>query len=146
MIKHIRTSVAALFLVAACSAVVGAKSSGSAAGFDFAKTGAFMREMETRPDFPVSMVLANDYVYSLLALGDEISPARKSAVANYIKGAQQKNGGFVPDKATKSAALLYTNIALETLGYLNAMNAPIGVHRRPVTRRVPARRALTPYK
>ena len=123
MIKHIRTSVAALFLVAACSAVVGAKSTGSAAGFDFAKTGAFMREMETRPDFPVSIVLANDYVYSLLTLGGDIAPARKSATVSFIKETQQKSGGFIADKADKNASLLSTDLALETLGYLGAANA-----------------------
>lgn len=101
------------------------KEKGKAKGseFDFAKTKAFMKEMETRPDFPVAMVLANDYVYSLLALGEKIEPARKTAIVTYIRNAQQKNGGFVADKANKSASLLYTAAALETLGYLNATSA-----------------------
>ena len=123
MSKLIRITVVTLSIVAACSAAVFAKGPASGKGFDFAKTRAFMCEMETRPDFPVSIVLANDYVYSLLALGDGIAPARKSATISYIKGAQQKNGGFIGDKADKNASLLYTDLALETLGYLKATNA-----------------------
>jgi prenyltransferase beta subunit len=99
----------------------GAKGKGS--DFDFAKTSAFMKEMEFRPDFPVAMVLANDYVYSLISLGQKIEPARKTTVISYLKNAQQKNGGFVSDKSNKSASLLNTDIAVETLGYLNAMTA-----------------------
>lgn len=90
---------------------------------DLAKTAAFMREIETRPDFPVSVVLANDYVYSLLALGQPIDPVRKSAIIHFIKGLQQNSGGFVPDKASTTASVLYTDLALETLAYLNATSA-----------------------
>jgi len=119
-----RVLVLALSLVTLFTGSVCAKEKGKATGdFDFAKTNAFMREMETRPDFPVGMVLANDYVYSLLALGEKIDTGRQNAVIACIKSLQQKDGGFVPDKSTKSASLLYTDIALETLGYLNAMNA-----------------------
>jgi geranylgeranyl transferase type-2 subunit beta len=109
-------SLIALFAGSAC-----AKTKGN--DFDFAKTSAFMREMESRPDFPVSVVLANDYVYSLLAIGDTIDPARKTAIVAYLKNAQQKDGGFISDKANKSASLLFTDLALETLGYLNSINA-----------------------
>lgn len=91
--------------------------------FDFARTDAFMREMETRPDFPVAMVLANDYVYSLLAMGDKIDTGRQNMVIAGIKSLQQKNGGFVADKSSKSASLIYTDLALETLGLLNVKNA-----------------------
>lgn len=120
-----RHVVLALSIVVLVAGTACAKEKGKAKGaeFDFAKTKAFMREMETRPDFPVGMVLANDYVYSLRALGEKIEPARKTAIVTYIKNAQQKNGGFVADKANKSASLLYTDIALETLGYLNATGA-----------------------
>ena len=119
-----RVLVLALSLVTLFTGSVCAKEKGKATGdFDFAKTNAFMREMETRPDFPVGMVLANDYVYSLLTLGEKIDTGRQNAVIACIKSLQQKDGGFVPDKSTKSASLLYTDIALETLGYLNAMNA-----------------------
>ena len=115
----------ALALVTAFAGTAFAKEKAKPKGgdFDFAKTNAFMREMETRPDFPVGMVLANDYVYSLLTLGEKIDTGRQNAVIACIKSLQQKDGGFVPDKSTKSASLLYTDIALETLGYLNAMNA-----------------------
>jgi hypothetical protein len=89
---------------------------------DFSKTRGFLGEMQSRPDFPVSMVLANDYAYSMLATGN-IEPARKDAIIAYMKNAQQKNGGFIGDKANKAASLLYTDFAVETLGYLNATNA-----------------------
>jgi hypothetical protein len=111
-------SLVALFAGTAC-----AKGKAAAKNFDFTKTSAFMREMESRPDFPVSVVLANDYVYALLAMGDTITAAKKTVVINYLKNAQQKDGGFISDKANRSASLLFTDLALETLGYLNATNA-----------------------
>lgn len=112
-----------LLFTAFLAGVASAGEKGIGKEFDFAKTKAFMREMETRPDFPVSIVLANDYVYSLLALGDAIDPARKSATVSFIKMNQQKNGGFVADKADKYASLLYTDLALETLSYLQSTGA-----------------------
>ena len=123
--SRIACSILVLSLIALFAGTAFAKGKGKAktSDFDFAKTNAFMREMETRPDFPVGMVLANDYVYSLLALGEKIDTGRQNAVIACIKSLQQKDGGFVPDKSTKSASLLYTDIAMETLGYLNAMNA-----------------------
>lgn len=111
-------SLITLFVGSAC-----AKEKAKGGAFDFSKTSTFMREMESRPDFPVSVVLANDYVYSLLVLGDTIAPTQKTAVINYLKNAQQKDGGFISDKANKSASLLFTDLAMETLGYLNATNA-----------------------
>jgi hypothetical protein len=111
-----------LFLiVVACPA--GAKQKPKQVEFDFAKTSAFMREMDSRPDFPVSVVLANDYVYSLLAIGNTIAPAKKAALVAYLKKAQQKDGGFVPEHSNKSSSLLFTDIAIETLGYLHALDA-----------------------
>ncbi len=116
--------VAFLCLVTLFSATAFAKEKKKGkADFDFAKTSAFMREMETRPDFPVATVLANDYVFSLVAMGEKIDVGRQNAVIAYLKLAQQKNGGFVADKANKTPSILYTDIALETLGYLNATNA-----------------------
>ncbi len=115
--------VLALSLVTVLAGTGLAKEKATAKDFDFTKTSAFMREMETRPDFPVAMVLANDYVYSLQTLGEKIEPARKTAIVDYIKNVQQHNGGFAGDKVSKSASLLYTDIALETLGYLHATTA-----------------------
>jgi prenyltransferase beta subunit len=119
-----RIIVLVLSLAVLCAGTAFAKEKTKAKGgdFDFVETSAFMREMETRPDFPVGMVLANDYTYSLLALGEKIEPARKNAVIAYIKNSQQKNGGFVADKANKSASILYTDSALDTLGLLSAVN------------------------
>jgi len=115
-----------LSLVALVASTALAKEKGKAkGGFDFAKTSAFMREMETRPDFPVAMVLANDYVYSLLALGEKIDTGRQNSVIACVKSLQQKDGGFVADKANKSTSILYTDSALETLGLLNATNAVV---------------------
>jgi len=119
----IRIIFAVLSLVAAFSGAVSANEKTAGKEFDFVKTRAFMREMETRPDFPVSVALANDYVYSLLAMGDAIDPARKSATVAFIKKNQQKNGGFVADKTDKYSSLLYTDLALETLGYLQSTGA-----------------------
>lgn len=119
----IRIAFVVLSLVVAFGGTVCAKEKGNGKGFDFAKTRAFMKETETRPDFPVSTVLANDYVISLLALGDRIEPARKNAVVSFLKNAQQKSGGFVADKADKNASLLYTDIALETLDCLKSTAA-----------------------
>ncbi len=99
------------------------KAKAKSGGFDFARTSAFMKEMETRPDFPVSTVLANDYAYSLHALGTKIDTKRQSAIITSIKSLQLKNGGFVADKANKSASILYTDIALDTLGVFNSANA-----------------------
>jgi prenyltransferase beta subunit len=117
------TLVVFLYLTVLCIGSAAAKEKAkkvAAKEFDFAKTSVFIREMETRPDFPVSVGLANDYVYSLQAIGEPIAPARKKAIVAYIKSMQQKDGGFVADKAEKSASALFTDISLETLGYLNA--------------------------
>ncbi len=119
-----RIVVLILSLAVLCAGSAFAKEKKKPVGdFDFAKTSTFMREMETRPDFPVSMVLANDYVYSLLALGEKIGTDKQNAIIGCIKSLQQKNGGFVADKANKSASILYTDSALETLGLLNVANA-----------------------
>jgi prenyltransferase beta subunit len=100
-----------------------AKGKVKAKKFDFAKTKAFVCEVDTRPDFPVSLPLAGYYTYSLLATGNSVEPAKKTALIGYIKKSQQKNGGFVSDKADKSASMLQTDLALETLGYLKSTNA-----------------------
>jgi len=100
-----------------------AKAKAKVTDFDFKKTSAFMREMESRPDFPVATVIANDYVYALLAMGEKIDNGRQNAIIVSTKLAQQPSGGIAPDKATKCASILYTDIAMETLGLLDASNA-----------------------
>ncbi len=124
MLKISRITCRILVLVLAFAAIFAATAcAGEKApvkDFDFAQTKTFMREMESRPDFPVSLMLANDYAYSLPALGDTIDPVRKSAIITYVKSVQLTNGGFVGDKASKNASLLYTDLALETLTYINA--------------------------
>ncbi len=125
MLKIIRIVVPALCLFAlfAGTAVAKEKAKTKSGGFDFTKTRSFMQEMETRPDFPVAMVLANDYAYSLHALGAKINTGRQNTIVACIKNLQLKNGGFVADKANKSTSILYTDIALDTLGLLNAATA-----------------------
>lgn len=100
-----------------------AKGQASATDFDFKKTSAFIREMEGRPDFPVATVIANDYVYTLLAMGEKIDTGRQNAIILSVKLAQQPNGGISADKRTKNASILYTDIAMETLALLDASNA-----------------------
>jgi prenyltransferase beta subunit len=91
--------------------------------FNFAKTRAFMGEMETRPDFPVSTVLANDYVISVLALDGKIKPARKGSIVSWIKSAQNRDGGFSADRSDRNSSLLFTDISLETLRCLKLTDA-----------------------
>jgi hypothetical protein len=100
-----------------------AKEKGKSAAFDLKKTALFIREMESRPDFPVSVILVADYVYSLQALGEPIAPGKKNAIIGYLKSAQQKDGGFIADKSGRISSLLYTDTAIETLARLNAVNA-----------------------
>ena len=100
-----------------------AKATNQAAGFDFKKTSNFIREMESRPDFPVATVIANDYVYTLLAMGEKIDTGRQNAIIVSAKLAQQKNGGFAPDRTKKNVSILYTDTALETVSLLGADNA-----------------------
>ncbi|WP_129124787.1 prenyltransferase/squalene oxidase repeat-containing protein [Geomonas oryzae] len=116
----------ALFVVLAAPALAKEKAKGThkaVAEFDFKKTSAFIKEMEGRPDFPVATVIANDYVYTLLAMGEKIDAGRQNAIILATKLAQQKNGGFTPDKSNKNGSILYTDIALETLALLDANNA-----------------------
>ena len=93
-------------------------------GFEFKKTREFIKEMETRPDFPVSTGLAYDYVYSLRALGATIQPTRKKSIITYLQQTQQNEGGFAADKTNKVGSLLFTDIAIDTLAYLDSAGAP----------------------
>jgi prenyltransferase beta subunit len=91
--------------------------------FDFQKTSKLIHEADSRPDFPVSILLTRNYVYSVIALGETIDTANKSKIIEFIKMTQQSDGGFSADKAIKETASLYTNYALETLAYLNAVGS-----------------------
>jgi prenyltransferase beta subunit len=90
---------------------------------DFKKTSAYIHEMDSRPDFPVSVILAHNYVYSVLALGEKIEPKLKEKAIDYAKKLQRPDGGFSVDSATKETNSLYTDFALDTLSYLGAVNA-----------------------
>jgi prenyltransferase beta subunit len=79
--------------------------------------------MDSRPDFPVSITLAHNYVYSVLALGETIDPKLKEKSIDYSKKLQRPDGGFSIDSATKATNSLYTDFALDTLSYLGAVNA-----------------------
>lgn len=92
--------------------------------FDFKKTSAYTHDLlDARPDFPVSVTLARNYVYSIFALGEKLEPKAKDKVVDFIKKVQGPDGGFSIDPATKSTNSLYTDFALETLSYLGAVDA-----------------------
>jgi hypothetical protein len=87
--------------------------------FDFAKTREFIGEMEGRPDFPVSLILANDYACSLRALGEAIRPDREKSIVAYLQSIQQKDGSFAGDRIGRKGSALFTDIALGTLDCLD---------------------------
>jgi len=106
-----------IFLIAA------ADKKSEAVEFNFKKTSAYIHELDTRPDFPVSITLARNYVYSVLALGEKLDPKMKEKTITFIKGLQRSDGGFSIDPETKTTTSLYTDYALETLSYMGGVNA-----------------------
>lgn len=116
--KIIAVMLLGLFLVAATD-----KKKPEAIEFDFKKTSAYTHELDARPDFPVSITLARNYVYSVLALGEKTDPKLKEKTINFIKNLQRQDGGFSIDSATKATNSLYTDFALETLSYMGAVNS-----------------------
>jgi hypothetical protein len=64
------------------------------AEFDFKKTSAFTHEMDSRPDFPVSITLARGYVYSVLALGEKIDSTLKEKLLDFTKKLRGPDGRF----------------------------------------------------
>lgn len=90
--------------------------------FDFKKTIAYTHEMDTRPDFPVSVILARNYAYSVLALGETMDPKRKDKIVDFIKRLQRPDGGFSADIQTTATSSQNTDFALEVLSYLGAVN------------------------
>lgn len=98
-----------------CMGVTGAL----AKDFDFKKTEAFVREIETRPDFPVVTVFARNYVYSIVSLGGKIDDKKKQAIESFIKSNQKIDGGFGNDKHDKESSILYTDYALGAFSLVN---------------------------
>jgi hypothetical protein len=107
-----------LFLVAATD-----KKNAKPVEFDFKKTSTYTHELDTRPDFPVSVILARNYVYSVLALGETIDPKLKQKTINFIKGLQRPDGGFSMDIQNTDTTSQNTDFALEVLSHLGAVNA-----------------------
>jgi prenyltransferase beta subunit len=103
--------------------LIAAANSNKDAEFDFKKTSAFTRELETRPDFPVSLILSRDYVYSILTLGEKIDPKKKDTMIDFIKRVQKVDGGFSVDPLTTETSSQNTDFALQTLFYLGAINS-----------------------
>jgi prenyltransferase beta subunit len=91
--------------------------------FDFKKTSSYVHENDGRPDFPGSIILSRNYVYSVLALGETIDTKKKKQLIDFVKNTQQSDGGFSADKTIKETTLLYTDYALETLAYLGAVGS-----------------------
>lgn len=108
-----------LFLIAAADT-----KNAKPVAFDFKKTSAYTHELlDTRPDFPVSLIFARNYVYSVLALGETINPALKQRTIDFIKGVQRSDGGFSIDTQAKDTTSQNTDVALEVLSCLGAINA-----------------------
>lgn len=91
--------------------------------FDFKKTSAYNHELDARPDFPVSIGFARNYVYSVLALGEKIDPKNKEKILDFTRKIQRQDGGFSIDIVTKESNILYTDITLQALSYLGAINS-----------------------
>ncbi len=92
--------------------------------FDFKKTSKYFHAFfDKRPDFPVSIVQMNDYVYSLTALGETIDPQLKKRMIAFAGKLQQPDGGFAIDTAAKTSSSLYTDYALETLAYMDSIGS-----------------------
>jgi len=107
-----------LFLIAATD-----KKNEKPVEFDFKKTSAYTHELDERPDFPVSLIIARNYVYSVLALGETMDPKLKQKTINFVKGLQRPDGGFSVDVPTPETSSQNTDFALEVLSYLGAVNA-----------------------
>lgn len=92
--------------------------------FDFKKTSKYFHEFfDKRPDFPVTIVQMNDYVYSLTALGETIDPKLKEHMMTFAKKLQQPDGGFSIDTATIASSSLFTDYNLETLAYMDSIGS-----------------------
>jgi prenyltransferase beta subunit len=124
MNKYYRFYVLVILILSSCLLIAATnKIKPDSDKFDFQKTSKLIHEMDSRPDFPVSILLTRDYVYSITALGETIDTANKSKIIEFIKVTQQSDGGFSADKAIKETASLYTDYAIETLAYLNAVGS-----------------------
>lgn len=93
------------------------------AEFDFKKTSAYTHELETRPDFPVSAILARNYVYSVLALDGKIDGKMKQKTIDYLRNLQRQDGGFSVDSIIMETSSQNTDFAFETLSLLNALGS-----------------------
>ncbi len=89
---------------------------------DFKKASSYVHDINTRPDFPVTVPLLRDYVYSTLALGDRIDAARKNSIIMFVDKVRRTDGGFSVDPATQKTSSLYTDYTVEALAYMGALN------------------------
>ncbi len=119
MEKYYRFNILVVLILLSCLLIAAADKKKTVSGaIDFKKTSSFVHDMDGRPDFPVSILLMRNYVYSVIALGEKIGAEKKSKIIDFIKKTQQPDGGFSVDKAIKDTTSLYTEYALETLAYL----------------------------
>jgi hypothetical protein len=122
MKKHYQFNVLVVLILLSCLLIASTNTTKAESGvFDFQKTSKLLHEMDSRPDFPVSILLTRNYVYSVIALGETIDADKKSRIIDFITKTQQSDGGFSVDIAIKETTSLYTDYALETLAYLGAL-------------------------
>ncbi len=118
--KHLTVILMVLMGLFLCAATD--KKEAKSVEFDFKKTSAYVHELDTRQDFPVSVIFARNYVYSVLALGESLDPKLKQKTIDFIKNLQRPDGGFSVDAQTMDTTPQTTDMALEVLSYLGAEN------------------------
>ncbi len=124
MKKYYRLHLLIVLILLSCLLIAATNKKKTDSGtLDFKKTSSFVHEMDSRPDFPVSILLTRNYVYSVIALGEAIDAEKRSKIIDFIKKTQQPDGGFSVDKAIKETTSLYTDYALETLAYMGALGS-----------------------
>jgi len=82
----------------------------------------YVHETHSRPDFPVAVTLLRDYVYSTLALGEQLDARQRDSIVAFVKKTQKSDGGFSIDPPTENTSSLYTDLMIESLAYMSAFN------------------------
>lgn len=110
----------ALLLLSTTIQSLAAKDTETQGEIDLKLTSALIKQWATRTSFPESITFAYYHVYMARALGEEISTDIRHKITAYIADCQQPDGGFTPKPLhTKTASVIYTYYALNTLDLLN---------------------------